>query len=175
MDTQKEIKNQCIVLKDYALKRGEVFFDKLLYISKISILEENEDDRKDILSQIDDLALPWHVDALTYMHLICTFIFERLLDGKKRYASADAFKHDISEIIDKIESILLMKNIEYGNSVLEPLRIFSDANPIEQINVRLDDKLSRIQNDCDKTIKEDTVFDFIGYLILKMIAEKIDR
>ena len=175
MDAQKEIKNQCIVLKDYALKRGEVFFDKLIYTSKISILEENEDDRKDILSQIGDLTLPWHVDSLTYMYLICTYIFERLLDGKKRYTSIESFKHHISEMIYRIESTLLIKNIEYGNSVLEPVRVFSNASPIEQINVRLDDKLSRMLNDCDKTIKEDTVFDFIGYLILKMIAEKVDR
>lgn len=174
MDAQKEIKNQCIVLKDHALKMGEVFFDKLLYMSKISMIEENKDDRKDILSQIG-LDLQWYVDALTYMYLICTFIFERIFDGNKIYLSIDAFKHGISEIIDKIEAKLLRKNIEYGNSVLEPLRIFSKANPIEQINVRLDDKLSRIMNDCEKTIKEDTVFDFIGYLILKMIAEKIDR
>ena len=173
MDAQKEIKKQCIALKDHALKIGEVFFDKLLYMSKISMLEENKDDRKDILSQIG-LDLPWHVDALTYMYLICTFIFERLLNGKKRLNCVEFFKHGISEIIDEIESTLLMKNIEYGNSALEPLRIFSNANPIEQINVRLDDKLSRIMNDCEKTIKEDTVFDFIGYLILKMIAEKIE-
>ena len=176
MDAQKEIKNQCIALKDYAIEASNVFFDKLLYMSKISILEENKDNRKDILSQIG-LGLISNGNVMTYMYLICTFIFERLLDGKKSYAyaSVEVFKHDISEIIDKIESTLLMKNIEYGNSVLEPVRVFSNANPIEQINVRLDDKLSRMLNDCDKTIKEDTVFDFMGYLILKMIAEKVDR
>lgn len=171
MNAQKEIINQCLVLNDFALKMCEGFFDKLLYTSKISILEKNNDNRKDILSIIGTKS-PLQINVLTYMHLICTFIFERLLDSNKKYTSVEVFKHDISEIIDKIESTLLMKNMEYGNSALEPLRIFSNANPIEQINVRLDDKLSRIMNDCEKTIKEDTVFDFIGYLILKMIAEK---
>ena len=172
MDAQKEIKNQCIAMKDYAIKMGEIFFDKLLYMSKINMLEENKDKRKELLSQIS-LGLPLRGNVSTYMYLICTFIFERLLDGKERYTSIEFFKHDISETIDKIESTLLMKNIEYGNSALEPVRIFSNASPVEQINVRLDDKLSRMLNDCDKTIKEDTVFDFMGYLILKMIAEKI--
>jgi len=174
MDAQEEIKNQCVALKDHALKMGEVFFGKLLYMPKISMLEENNDDRKDILSQIS-LDLPWRIDVLTYMYLICTFIFERLLDDDKKsyaYASVEVFKYDISEIIDKIESTLLKKNLEYGNSALEPVRIFSKANSIEQINVRLDDKLSRMLNNCEKTIKEDTVFDFMGYLILKIIAEK---
>lgn len=174
MDAQKEIKNQCIVLKDYALKMCEVFFDKLLYTSKISMLKENNDSMKDILSLIST-NLPLQINVLTYMYLICTFIFERLLDGKERLNCIEFFKHDISSMIDKIESTLLIKNIEYGNSVFEPLRVFSKANPIEQINVRLDDKLSRMINDCNKTIKEDTAFDFIGYLILRMIAEKINR
>ena len=174
MDAQKEIKNQCIVLKDYAFEMGKVFFDGLLYTSKNRMLEENNEDKKDILSQIG-FYLPSHGNESTYMYLICTFIFERLLDGKKSYTSIELFKHDISEIIDEIESTLLMKNIEYGDSALKPLRVFSKANPIEQINVRLDDKLSRMQNDCKKTIKEDTVFDFMGYLILKMIAERIDK
>ena len=174
MDAQKEIKNQCVVLKDHAIGAGVVFFDKLPYMSKISMLEENNDNRKNILSQVG-LDLPWYGNKLLYMRLICTYIFERLLDSNKRYTSVDVFEHGISKIIDKIESTLLMKNIEYGNSVLEPVRVFSNASPIEQINVRLDDKLSRMLNDCEKTIKEDTVLDFIGYLILKIIAEKIDR
>lgn len=174
MDAQKEIKNQCIELKDYVIEAGNNFFDKLLYMSKISMLEENKDNRKDILSQIG-LDLISNGNVMTYMYLISTFILERLLDSNKRYTRIDLFKHDISEIIDKIEYTLLKKNLEYGNSAFEPVRIFSKANPIEQINVRIDDKLSRILNDCEKTIKEDTVFDFIGYLILKMIAEKIDR
>lgn len=174
MDAQKEIKEQCVVLKYYAFGAGKVFFNKLLYMSKISVLEENKDRRKDILSQIGH-DLSSYGNEMKYMYLICTYIFERLLDGNKRYANIESFKHHISEMIYRIESTLLMKNIEYGNSALEPLRIFSNASPIEQINVRLDDKLSRMQNDCDKIIKEDTVFDFIGYLILKMIAEKIDR
>lgn len=39
--------------------------------------------------------------------------------------------------------MLLAKNAAYGNSALEPVRIFSKADPTEQIRVRIDDKLSR--------------------------------
>lgn len=68
-----------------------------------------------------------------------------------------------------IQDMLLEKNRKYGNSAIEPLRIFSKADPIEQINVRIDDKLSRItsaQTDDD----EDPELDLIGYLILKRVA-----
>ena len=69
-----------------------------------------------------------------------------------------------------IMEMLLKKNKDYGDSALNPVRIFSNVDNIEQINVRIDDKLSRIKNKKLKNIKEDTELDLIGYLILKRIA-----
>jgi hypothetical protein len=71
-----------------------------------------------------------------------------------------------------VRDVLLQKNKEYGDSALKPLRIFASSDNVEQINTRIDDKLSRIANQGEKNIKEDTVLDLIGYLILKRIAEK---
>ena len=64
-----------------------------------------------------------------------------------------------------------MKNAKYGDSALQPLNIFSKANAVTGIKVRLDDKLKRIQNAglCDAT--EDTLQDIAGYIILLMIAK----
>ena len=78
----------------------------------------------------------------------------------------------IAEECDSIKKMLLQKNKEYGDSALNPVRIFSLTAPIEQIKVRIDDKLSRIACQGKKEIVEDTVFDLIGYLILLRIAEK---
>jgi len=76
----------------------------------------------------------------------------------------------IVETCDKIKTMLLEKNRKYGNSALEPLRVFSNASPIEQINVRLDDKLSRLRSgQADED--EDVELDLVGYLILKMISK----
>jgi len=72
-----------------------------------------------------------------------------------------------------VKALLLRKNAEYGNSALTPRRIFSHADPIEQIKVRIDDKLSRIATRGDKMIQEDTVQDLIGYLILLRVAERL--
>ena len=71
-----------------------------------------------------------------------------------------------------VRDVLLQKNKEYGDSALKPLRIFASSDNVEQINTRIDDKLSRIANQGEKNIKEDTVLDLIGYLILKRIAER---
>ena len=72
---------------------------------------------------------------------------------------------------DAVKSVLLLKNVQYGNSALDPLRVFSRADPIEQINVRLDDTLSRIARGSNET--EDTELDLIGYLILKRVAKRM--
>ena len=72
---------------------------------------------------------------------------------------------------DELKAMLLEKNRKYGDSALNPCQVFSRANAVEQILVRIDDKLNRIrnrQNDED----EDVVMDLAGYLILLMIARK---
>lgn len=75
----------------------------------------------------------------------------------------------ISEVCDQVKEMLLEKNRKYGDSALHPVRIFSKASSVEQILVRLDDKLSRL---CTRAIDEDedVVIDIIGYLILLKIA-----
>lgn len=78
----------------------------------------------------------------------------------------------IAETCDKIKGMLLDKNSKYGNSALSPKRIFSKAHIIEQINVRMDDKLSRISVN-QTGDSEDAEWDLLGYLVLKRIALKI--
>ena len=69
----------------------------------------------------------------------------------------------------EISEMLIKKNISYGNSALEPIRIFSKADSTEQIRVRIDDKLNRIQND-QAFPGDNDIDDLIGYLILLKIA-----
>lgn len=72
-----------------------------------------------------------------------------------------------------VAELLTEKNRKYGNAALEPKRIFSRMDSIEQIKVRIDDKLSRIANTGLASADEDTVFDLIGYLILLRIALRL--
>ena len=74
----------------------------------------------------------------------------------------DAIVGELSDLTD----LLLAKNKAYGNSVANPMRIFSKVDATEQINVRIDDKLSRIARGSEFGT-EDTELDLIGYLILK--------
>ena len=73
----------------------------------------------------------------------------------------------IAEICNDIRDLLLTKNRAYGNSALNPIRVFSKADAKEQILVRIDDKLNRIKQGNDILDKdEDVIQDLIGYLIL---------
>ena len=79
----------------------------------------------------------------------------------------------IAKECDGIKELLLMKNREYGNSAVDPKRIFSTSSPVEQIKVRIDDKLSRIGTRGEKEISEDTEKDLLGYLILLRVAKEL--
>jgi len=71
-----------------------------------------------------------------------------------------------------LTELLIAKNKKYGNSALNPVRIFSSASPIEQLKVRIDDKLSRISQGHGEDADEDTIQDLMGYLVLLRIAQK---
>jgi hypothetical protein len=80
------------------------------------------------------------------------------------------FAEKVHLVLVEVNDILIAKNRKYGNSALEPKRIFSRASPIEQIKVRLDDKLSRLAAQEDDE-DEDVLMDLLGYLVLLRIAQ----
>ena len=77
----------------------------------------------------------------------------------------------ISGICDDIKELLIHKNRKYGNSALKPCRVFSKSSPVEQLLVRIDDKLNRIMQGAGLLANdEDVVNDLIGYLVLLKIG-----
>jgi hypothetical protein len=83
---------------------------------------------------------------------------------------------EIIELIDmecqNLAEMLKAKNRAYGNSFADPVRIFSRVSPEEGLNIRIDDKLSRIAR--GKDAGEDAELDLIGYLILKRILRRVE-
>jgi hypothetical protein len=92
----------------------------------------------------------------------------------------EAIRLFIKDECEKVKTMLLKKNEDYGASVFAPVRIFSTSSDEEQLLVRIDDKLSRIQNmgwrrillDKDPTA-EDTIEDLIGYLVLLKAKKRL--
>jgi hypothetical protein len=76
----------------------------------------------------------------------------------------------IKAIMSRLENMLIEKNRAYGDSALDPVRVFSKEGAVEQIYVRIDDKLSRVQRGHEYP-GDDTIFDLVGYLVLLLVAK----
>ena len=82
-------------------------------------------------------------------------------------------QNNITKTCDGLARLLVAKNQRYGNSALEPIRVFSRADPAEGILVRLDDKLSRIKYASNEgnLLRKNDIADMIGYLILYCVKQ----
>ena len=76
----------------------------------------------------------------------------------------------ISQVCDEVKIFLQAKNKAYGDSAINPIRIFAKSDAIEQINVRMDDKLNRFLQGTEYPGDNDE-WDLLGYLILKQVAK----
>ena len=79
----------------------------------------------------------------------------------------------ILKVCDEVKNMLLEKNRKYGDAALSPIRIFAKSDTVEQLKVRIDDKLNRFKN-IQKDDTEDVVNDLIGYLMLLKVLEESD-
>ena len=82
--------------------------------------------------------------------------------------------NDIARVCDDVKQLLLQKNMKYGDSALNPIRVLSKSGPTEQILVRIDDKLNRVKQGNILEDDEDVIMDLIGYFILLKIALERD-
>lgn len=81
------------------------------------------------------------------------------------------FEANARRILADVADTIVDKNLAYGDSALNPVRIFSKADRMEQLFVRLDDKLSRVQRGHEYP-GDDTIRDIIGYCTLILIARE---
>lgn len=75
-----------------------------------------------------------------------------------------AFVKDLDVVLADLRSMLIRKNLAYGDSALDPVRILTKADPRELILARIDDKLKRLQ--MGSPDGEDVYADLRGYFVL---------
>ena len=76
----------------------------------------------------------------------------------------------IRKVATEVMELLIKKNRAYGDSALNPSKVFSKLDATEALCSRIDDKLNRIKNRGISDDTEDTVKDLVGYLILLLVA-----
>ena len=82
------------------------------------------------------------------------------------------FKTDLLITTKELTDLLISKNKAYGNTALNPVKVFSRLNSSEALCARIDDKIMRIKNKGINDETEDTVSDLIGYLLLLKMSMK---
>jgi hypothetical protein len=79
----------------------------------------------------------------------------------------------IKRICEETSDFLIAKNNSYGNSAINPSRIFAKSSAEEQIAARIDDKLNRIMNN-QSWAGDNDLDDLIGYLILLKVVRELN-
>ena len=128
---------------------------------------------------IDRQHCPGVIDASGYV----TYLLERYGIGATVRPSTQRTNELLRERIARFTELLIGKNAKYDNAALEPMRLMSQAHPLETIKVRIDDKLKRLQHWFSdpanamtvETVfqNEDTISDLIGYLFLLQVGAEL--
>ena len=100
------------------------------------------------------------------------YAVELVTDKAKQGESS--FDQKVRTVLDDMVTLLVEKNTAYGNSALNPVRIFSKADTTEQLYVRLDDKINRVKQGHEYP-GDDTIRDIIGYCTLILVAREGDE
>jgi hypothetical protein len=76
----------------------------------------------------------------------------------------------IHEIMGAMKDLLLYKNQKYGDSAINPKKIFYKGDSTNSILIRLDDKIGRIMSNTEDKPRINDVCDIIGYCTLLLIS-----
>lgn len=76
----------------------------------------------------------------------------------------------LSDVLDGMKSLLLYKNRKYGDSAINPKKIFYKGDSTNSILIRLDDKLGRVMTNTEDKPRVNDVADIIGYCTLLLVS-----
>ena len=79
----------------------------------------------------------------------------------------------IHEIMEAMTDLLLYKNRKYGDSAINPKKIFYKGDSTNSILIRLDDKIGRVMSNTEEKPRVNDVCDIIGYCTLLLISMSV--
>jgi len=86
------------------------------------------------------------------------------------HGDATPTQRKIREITDAMKDLLLYKNNKYGDSAINPKKVFYKGDATNSILIRLDDKLGRVMSNTEEKPRVNDVCDIIGYCTLLLIS-----
>lgn len=88
------------------------------------------------------------------------------MDAQPSSTNANAFREHVVAVTDRLREALLQRESQF--TATSPVRIFSKIDPIEKLNLRIDESLSRLMRGDDSA--EDAEWNLITDLALKRVA-----
>lgn len=76
----------------------------------------------------------------------------------------------IIDVLDGMKQLLLYKNQKYGDSAINPKKVFYKGDSTNSILIRLDDKIGRVMSNPDDKPRVNDVADIIGYCTLLLVS-----
>ena len=77
------------------------------------------------------------------------------------------------DVLDGMKDLLLYKNKKYGDSAINPKKIFYKGDSTNSILIRLDDKIGRVMSNPDDKPRVNDVADIIGYCTLLLVSMNV--
>ena len=133
---------------------------------KINVSEEKKDMKsvkipKKVVppASVNDITM----DAVAGMNLAD-------LMSKSPWGDLPPTQQKIHEIMGAMKDLLLYKNQKYGDSAINPKKIFYKGDSTNSILIRLDDKIGRVMSNTEEKPRVNDVCDIIGYCTLLLIS-----
>ena len=76
----------------------------------------------------------------------------------------------IKDILSGMTDLILYKNRKYGDSAINPKKIFYKGDSTNSILIRLDDKIGRVKSNTEEKPRVNDVADIIGYCTLLLVS-----
>lgn len=92
------------------------------------------------------------------------------LMSKSPWGDLPPTQQKIHEIMGAMKDLLLYKNQKYGDSAINPKKIFYKGDSTNSILIRLDDKIGRVMSNTEEKPRVNDVCDIIGYCTLLLIS-----
>ena len=90
--------------------------------------------------------------------------------SKSPWGDLPPTQQKIHEIMGAMKDLLLYKNQMYGDSAINPEKIFYKGDSTSSILVRLNDKIGRVKANPDDKPRINDICDIIGYCTLLLIS-----
>jgi len=108
---------------------------------------------------------------MTFCKEMNDYSYDKITNSNQKMVKNMDTADKIKKTMDELRDFLVAKNEQYGDSVMKPIKIFSDASEDSGIRIRIDDKLNRLmQGNDNMETDEDVIKDLTGYLVLLLIV-----